>query len=295
MKQYVLPGIVLVLIFLVIGAIIKGVFFKPANAGLRVESIPTANIFLDGKSLGKTPYEQERLSPGEKTLKLVPESATTSFYPWETKIKLVGGAMTVVKREFGETEGLSTGEVITLEKISDKKTASLSIISIPDSSMVGVNGESRGFTPILLDKLPEQDAEISLSSSGFKERTVKTKLVAGFKTTINIKLAESQEAEEITGTPTPSPTGTITPTPKLTPKPTGPTPTTPPKPYIEIKDTPTGWLRVRLEPSKTATEAAKVYPGEMYSLLEEQSDWYKIEYEKEKEGWVSGQYAEKFE
>lgn len=292
MRQYILPGIVVILILLVTGAIVKGVFFKPANAGLKIDSIPTSNIFLDGKALGKTPYEQEKLSPGEKTLKLVPESTFANLYPWETKIKLIGGVMTVVRREFGETEGKSSGEIITLEKITDKKTASSAVISIPDSSVVKINGESRGFTPLSLSKLPEQDVEISLSSSGFQERTVKTKLIVGYKTTVNIKLAESEE-EGPTGTPTP--TGTVSPTPRLTPKPTGPTPTTPPKPYIEIKQTPTGWLRVRLEPSKTATEAAKVYPGEKYSLLDEQSGWYKIEYQKDKEGWVSGQYAEKFE
>ncbi|MFZ5365786.1 MAG: PEGA domain-containing protein [Patescibacteria group bacterium] len=294
MKQYILPGIVLVLIILVIGAIVKGVFFKPANAGLKVDSLPSANIFLDGKSLGKTPYEEEKLSPGEKTLKLVPEGTFANLYPWETKIKLVSGTMTVVKREFGETEGRSSGEMITLEKIADKKTATLVVVSLPDSVVVKINGESRGFTPLSLNKLSEGDEEISVSSSGFKERTVKTKLIAGYKTTVNIKLAESEE-EGLTGTPTPLPSGTITPTPKLTPKPTGPTPTPPPKPYIEIKQTPTGWLRVRLEPSKTATEAAKVYPGEKYSLLDEQSGWYKIEYKKGEQGWVSGQYAEKYE
>lgn len=290
MRQYVLPGIVLLLILGVIGAIVKGVFFKPANAALKIDSIPQASIFLDGKSLGKTPYEQEKLSPGEKTLKLVPEGGI--FYPWEVKIKLTGMAMTVVKREFGETEGKSSGETITLEKIADKKTSSLSIISIPDSAKVLVNGEDRGFTPVSLDKLSEGEISISLSASGFKEKTVRTKLTLGFKTNVSAKLAESEEGEEPTGTPTP--TGTVTPTPKLTPKPTGPTATPPPRPYIEIKETPTGWLRVRLEPSTTASEAAKVYPGEMYSLLDEESGWYKIEYQKGKDGWVSGQYAEKF-
>jgi len=67
------------------------------------------------------------------------------------------------------------------------------------------------------------------------------------------------------------------------------------KPYVLIKETPTGWLRVRMEPSTTATEAAKVNPGEKYPLLEEKGGWYKIRYSGDKEGWISAQYATKFE
>lgn len=299
MKQYILPGIVVVLIVLVVGLIVRGVFFKPANAGLSVDSTPSASVFLEGKNIGKTPFEDEKLQAGEKVLKLVPESTITNFYPWETKIKLVGGVITVVRREFGETEGKSSGEIIILEKIADKKTASLVVISLPDSSVVKINGETRGFTPLSLERLSEQDAEILISAPGFKERTTRTKLLAGFKTTVNVKLAESiSETDQITGTPTPTPLATTTPlptgkvTPKPTAKPTGPTPTIPPKPYVEIKATETGWLRVRDGPSKTATEVAKVYPGEKYSLLEEGTGWYKISYGSSKEGWVSGTYVE---
>ena len=41
------------------------------------------------------------------------------------------------------------------------------------------------------------------------------------------------------------------------------------------------------------TEAAKINPGEMYPYLnEEENGWYKIEYEADKEGWVSGTYVD---
>ncbi len=276
MKQYILSGLVFILIVLVGVAIVKGVFLKPANAGLRIESLPQSSVFLDGKSLGKTPYEEEKLPSGERILKLVPEGGM--FSPWEAKVKLYGGTMTVVRREFGETESNSSGEIITLEKTADKKTASLSIISFPDSAMVKVNNQSRGFTPLLLEKLSEQEIEIIVSAPGFKEKTVKTKLVGGFKTIVNVKLKQSKE-ETLTGTPTPTPSAS----------PSGSLST----PHVQIKETPTGWLRVRSEPSKNAKEVGKVYPKEKYSLLGEESGWYKIEYKKGEEGWISGQYAQK--
>lgn len=62
---------------------------------------------------------------------------------------------------------------------------------------------------------------------------------------------------------------------------------------ILIKETPTGWLRVRSEPSIDASESAKVNPGESYELVEEKPNWYKILFNDEQEGWVAAQYSEK--
>jgi N-acetylmuramoyl-L-alanine amidase len=64
---------------------------------------------------------------------------------------------------------------------------------------------------------------------------------------------------------------------------------------VVIKNTPTGWLRVRMEPSLSATEAAKVKPGEKYTLLDEKNGWYKISYKEGEEGWISGRYAKKLD
>jgi len=297
MKKYVLPIVVGILVIGLIGFIVKAKFFPMAKAALKVSSTPPAQVFLDGKEIGTTTLEKENLKPGEKTLRLVPQSTATTYFPWEIKIKLTNGTVTVVTREFGETESLSAGEIMTVEKIADKKSASLAVISMPDSVAVSLNNETKGFSPVNLDKLTAGSYDVRLSASGYKERSVRIVLVDGSRLILNVKLAEEEKEEEtteaeVTGTPTPSltpgPTGKVT--PKVTPK-----TTPPPKPYILIKETPTGWLRVRVEPSISATESAKVNPGEMYSLIEEKSGWYKIEYEKDEEGWVSGQYAEKYE
>jgi len=54
-------------------------------------------------------------------------------------------------------------------------------------------------------------------------------------------------------------------------------------------------VRVRKEPSTASDEVAKVNDGEQYPLLDSQSGWYQIEYAAGQTGWISGQYAEKFE
>jgi uncharacterized protein YgiM (DUF1202 family) len=299
-KATFLTVILGLLVLAVLGLILKNTIFKPADAGLQVKSVPASTVFLSGKNLGQTPYDDQKLASGEVTLRLVPESTTGNFSPWETKIKLVRGTQTIVNWEFSESESSSSGEIMTLEKISDKKSASLMVISSPDSSLVKVDGEPKGFTPVSLDKLEPQERQITLSASGFAERTVNVKLLEGFKLILNVKLAEKGETpiEEIS--PTPEPTtkaGTkVSPTP--TPKPAGkitPSPVSLKRPYVTIKETPTGFLRVRSEPSTNSTELVRVSPGESFSLVDEQSGWYKITYQTDKDGWISGQYAEKFE
>jgi len=61
--------------------------------------------------------------------------------------------------------------------------------------------------------------------------------------------------------------------------------------------TPTGFLRVRSEPSTAGEEVAQVDPGDRFPYLETDEDtgWFKIEYEDGEEGWVSNQYAKKVE
>lgn len=268
------------------------------KTALQVNSTPKATVFINNKQVGSTPFIDEKLSPGEITVRLVPETTAVSLSPWETKVKLTGGVMAVVNREFGQTEASSAGEILTLEKSKDKENAVLAVISNPDSAVVRLDGEAKGFTPLSLEKVAPGEREIVVSATGFAERTIKAKLVAGFKLNLNVKLAQKEE-EKIEISLTPTPTGTrakVTPKPSPTGvKPTGPTSTPPARPYVEIKDTPTGWLRVRTEPSTTATEAAKINPGERYPLLDESGGWYKISYEGDKEGWISGRYAEKYE
>ena len=62
-------------------------------------------------------------------------------------------------------------------------------------------------------------------------------------------------------------------------------------------DTPTGFLRVRSEPSSIAKEIGQVEPGNVYYFLEQDTvtGWLKIEYEEGKEGWISSQYAKRVE
>jgi len=312
MKKSWLISLAVILALLLVGFILKDKFFaKPGMAALSVSTSQKATVYLDGNKVGLTPLLNDKLQAKEYAVKIVPEES--NFVPWESKVNLTPNVLTVINRNFASTESASAGEVIWLEKIGSKDKSSLAVISNPDQAVVKIDGEPKGFTPSLNDDLLPGSYQVMVSSPGFEERTTPAKTVAGYKLIISVQLAQkaegiamatpSPEATPTGGKKTPSPKLTptpsekITPSPKTTPKPTTPT-TAIEKPYVTIKETPTGWLRVRTAPDgqiikDDSSNEVHLKPGETYPYLnEEKNGWYKIEYEKDKEGWISKVYAD---
>jgi len=280
--------IVIVLALVLVGLIIKSKFFGRQGPGaLQISTTPTATVFLDGTQAGITPYFDDKIKAGEHTVKLVPESTEGNLTSWEGKVNLLPGILTSIKRTFAVNEAESSSEMITLEKAGRKDQSSLAVISIPDQAVVKLNGEPKGFTPLSLEDLAPADYQITISSSGYEEKTVSAHTIGGYKLIVNVKLAQTMEGiEEATPSGATEEEAETTPTPKAQATP-------PAKPYVKVKDTPTGFLRVRMGPSTSATETAQIKPGEMYPYLDEEKDgWLKIEYKKDEEGWVSGVYVD---
>jgi len=282
---------------LLVSLLVRSRFFgKPGLALVSISATPKAAVFIDGIQVGYTPYSNDKIQAGEHVVKLVPETTGDNLVPWEGKVNLIPKVLTVIKRTLGSSESASSGEIIWLEKIASKDKSSLAVVSFPDQAVVKIDGEPKGFTPVVIENIEPGSYQIAVALPGYEEKTISAKTFVGYKLIVNVQLAKkiegieeatsSGERAELTSTPTPK----GSPSPKVTPK----SEVTPPaKPYVKIKETPTGWLRVRMEPSTLATEAAKVNPGEMFPYLgEEKNGWYKIEYEEGKDGWVSGVYVE---
>ncbi len=278
------------------------------KAALQVTADPRATVFLDGQHLGQTPFFDEKLKPGEYTLKLIPEGKES--LSWQKTIKLTAGVLSVVNQNFGELEDESSGYILNLEPISQKNNAKVSIISNPDSAVVTVDGEPKGFTPLSLEDISENEHLLNIATPGFEEMELKAKTVKGYKLVINVQLARILEEEKDTENEEASPSAQLededesasesaTPSPSPKIKESTSSAELLEKPYVKIKDTPTGWLNVRSEAStfgKEETILTKVHPGETYKFIESnETGWYKIEYEKDKEGWISGKYAELFD
>jgi hypothetical protein len=206
------------LLFSLIPLLLTGCLPSKQKAALQVITTPESSVFINGKLVGKTPYTDRELNPGEVTLKLIPESTAISLSSWEGRLKLVGGVMSVVSREFAESEESASGDILTLESSKDKKSASLAVVTTPDGAAVKIDGENRGFSPLVLDQITEGEHQITLSLDNYRENTIKAKAINGFKLILNSKLAkETGENPLLSGTPTPEPTGkakeTTTPAP----------------------------------------------------------------------------------
>ena len=265
-----------------------------------ITSVP-ATVILDGKQEGSTPFEKADLKPKTYRLQLIPQSGQ----PWETTLTLYDDLLAVVERTTGDNDQESEGYIMELEKISDKTQSQISVVTIPDPAAVRIDGQPKGFAPLTTILSTEGNHEVIASSAGYNDKKVPLAVPKGHKLTVTVQLSRTKTAppvpEEAEAVP-PDETLTTTPTPTLakgqtkvipTPKPTQATLA---KPYVEILDTPTGWLRVRSEPnSGSGKELTKVNPKETYKFLEStDSGWYKIKLDDGQEGWISGKYAKLF-
>lgn len=295
MKRKVVFFGVLLLILLAIGGTIKLITSQsPKEGELRVESTPTVSVFLDNKHIGRSPY-REKVTAGEYTIRLVPESTTGDIAPWQAKISVGPNLLTYVNAVLSESELSSAVDVLWLEKSVASKPE-LSVITNPDGASVIIDDVTKGITPITIQDLSVGDHTLTVTSPGFLTRTMKIKLTEGFKLIASLKLALSTNGVSDTSA-TPSAGTSATPTPTLkagTKTATSSASTqTPATPYATILDTPTGFLRVRMEPSTAATEAGRVNPGDKYHIFDEQTGWFQISYDGTNKGWISSQYATK--
>ena len=242
------------------------VYFKPKKAGLLVQTNVNCSVLIDNLQVGRTPYEAT-FPPKEITIKLVPEDP--SFIPFETKIKLNSGIKTIIKREFGKNEEKISGEIISFEK-EISGVASLGVVSMPDNASIILDGRSLGFTPLKITSLTAGEHQLVVSALGFQERVLNIRTYGGYKLTAVVKLARIEEPVPL------------------------PSPTPEPREMVEILPTGTGFLRVRAEPKVASKEIGRVEPGKQYPLIEkdEETGWYKIEYEEGRQGWVKGDFVE---
>ena len=254
---------------------------------IKIIATPKSVVYIDQVQEGNTPF-QKKLKVGEYLLKLIPNKEASQAATWQGKIKVYKNAVTYVGRVLGSSDISTAGEISTVTKMDSKPSrdnvGEIAVESDPQGALVYLNLDEKGVAPLILADVPKGTHELSIYLPGFFKRTLKLNVESGFRTSSNVKLAIDQLFQQQA---TKSAT-TIKETPSSKTSTDGVK-----KVKIKIKDTPTGWLRVRSEPSVNASESAKVNPGESYDLVDEQPNWYKILFNDEQEGWVAAQYSEK--
>lgn len=257
---------------------------KDAGKGaLQVTSVPQSSVYLNDKFIGQTPLckcdGQNLLPTGDYTIRLVPTDSTFSNTPFEQKITINKSVLTVVDRTFGEG-ATSQGSVITLspQTSGDSKSGTLSVTSFPAGVTISLDGNSVGQSPLSLPHIVESDHDLLLTKAGYKDKTIRIHTVNGYVLSVIAFLAIDPNALSATGSATQN-IASSSAAPQVA--------------KVTILDTPTGFLRVRKDPSLGGAEIAQVKPGEQYELVTEQNGWTEIKLANGQQGWVSSSYVQK--
>ena len=263
------------------------IFDPPRTTGrIKLLSSPTAGVFINGVGVGKTPYE-DKLEPGEYTIRLIPEGEGTESVTWEGKATIHANTLTYVSRELGTSDLTSAGEILTVVKMDTKpngETGEVELATDPSGAIVFLDNEEKGVAPLILKNVPVGEHELAVHLPGFFRRTKKIKIdKKGFRVQVSIKMGLNKThktlEEELKK-------AAIEATKEATLEEKVKTET------LTILDTPTGFLNVRAEPSVSGDKVGEVAPGKEYTYSEEDNGWYKILLEGEKNGWVYGDYVQ---
>jgi hypothetical protein len=254
-------------------------YLKEKPGGILIDTTPAASVYVNGVLVGSTPFKGS-FPAGQITLKLVPKVTDQDLVPYETRITLVSGVETVVRREFAVSEDDSSGDILSFDKEGAKK-AGLYVISIPANAQVSIDGTVQGFTPLKISSISPAQHRITVKAPGYLDRVMTVQTFEGLRLTVFAKLGRAKEV----------PTSfEITPSTQEQPK-----------IYVKILETPTGYLRVRTLPGSAGDEIAEVKSGSEYPYLGRDvvTGWYKIQYQEPAPGlpegitgWVSNQYSQ---
>ena len=273
---FLAPLLIAILIFF-------GILFfldrKTGKGALQVTSVPKSSVYLENKLIGTTPFcacdLTQMLPVGDYAIKLVPQDG--NFRPFEEKITINKGTLTVVDRTFADS-GESDGSIISLSPLNNKKDIEVLVISLPDKTNVFLDNSPVGITPLLLKQVSESDHDLRLTRDGYKDKFIKIKTALGFKLSVLIFLGVNIDLSNFSVVST---SATLSSTPA-------------PASVLSV-NTPTGFLRVRESNSVSSSEIAQVRPGETYELIEEKGNWFKIKLsspaDEGKTGWISSSYA----
>ncbi len=232
-----------------------------AHGGIKVTSVPDGvSVFVDGVEVGKTPYENEDMQVKEYQVKLAKDDTS-----WQGVVNITRGTMAVVNRELAQSIASSSGEILTLSP-----GKGVNITSAPDGASVEVDGKVLGKTPLQLPDLQPGEYTFLLSHDNYLKRSIRASLPSGMLLHLDVDLAVSDVDLSSVAAPA------ISSTPKLT-----------------VKQTPTGFLRVREKPAISGKEMGRVIPGDTLTLLEELNGWDKIRMDNGVEGYVSSTYVQK--
>ncbi len=283
----------------------SGCTLNGSNAGIQIKSSPSSKVFINDKETGTTTYKNEKLKPGEYTIKL--ESGDKV---WSDKVRLTENTILYINRELTTDPQLQSGEIVSLER-----GKGITVVTTPSQVEVSLDSKVQGNTPRLIPSVSPGIHEISLTKEGYEPKKIKIKAVNGYKIVIEVQL-KPENLEPTTPSPTPeaspsaaasvSATASASVSPNISSKPS-PSPkqsasaSATPKPSssisatpgtVTILSTPTGWLRVRDKAGIDGVEIAKVNTGDVIAYsLQSDTGWTSVTLADGTKGFVVSKYV----
>ncbi len=282
------------------------------KASLKVEIFDnlSSEVYLNGKLVGNTPYSNNSLKPGSYNLEIKPVDKSLTGYT--TTISLSEAVISVVSWKLGTQPETSGGTIVEMQKIADSQSSELSIKTIPDGSIVQVDQQAQGFSPVVLshEKIGSHQYLVGLPS--YETQANSVNVTQGYRTNLTIKLARqttsndnlsnnqaSPAATPVLGLPdstiTNSTLASLSAQTNLFLSATSSTNTIP---TPKVKINPTGLfqngqeiLHIRSKPSQSSNSPGVANVGQEFPYLNQSTNgWYKITYLGQT-AWVSSQFA----
>jgi len=179
-------GIMAIMVFFG-GEIIKNFDDLKSRSAITIDSLnQTAEVFIDDKSVGTTPFESKKISPGENKITL-----KTDTQVYETKINFLPNTNSTIYnvgifRDLGVSSVFSSGQEFWYEKESGNNK--LKIISNPANATVYIDGVEVGKTPYSSDTLSAGNYDLDVSQDGFETQTARINIEKGYTLDVNMKL-----------------------------------------------------------------------------------------------------------
>jgi hypothetical protein len=253
---------------------------------------------LDGKYLDHTPYITKDLKPAEYSLEIRPDDP--GFVPYQTKLSMKKGVLTVVDWKPGKRPETSGGVIFETEALRDKKASELSITTIPDGGIIYVDGEAKGFAPVTVQNMTKGEHQFEVKLPSYEAIAKQINILEGYRLLVTVKLGKQDYVATSSTLPAPAATSSAslpaTGSGKVQGISTRSAATTLVGTKVVIQ--PTGYeedgkevLRVRAESNSSSAEIGKANVGGTYNYLQEVRDgWVKIQFGSQV-GWVSLQYV----
>lgn len=269
------------------------------KGGLQVitDGVPST-VYLDEKMMEKTPYLNKDLKSADYMLEIRPDDA--SYVPYQTKVTLKSGMLTVVNWKPGKRPETSGGVIFETESLREKKMTELVITTIPDGGIIYVDGVARGFAPVTVQGLTKGEHQLEVRLPSYETQVQPINVLEGYRILVTAKLGKQEyQAPRPSSIATES-TTTATAAARASSSPTATTAATKkqtlPAPKVTIKSTNffqegKEVLRVRSDAAASSRELGFATVGDDYQYLNERKEgWVKIQFGTQV-GWIAQQFA----